>query len=324
MEKSRLSTAKAHDAKPEIIHKRLGTVVPFPAERLIWVRWRWREALLRWPGWLLWPGRVELEAGFANPPASARLRAYWWWLNGNVTKAAITRDLEEMKAKGLRRRAHLRRRRRGSRTATTRCRTARRSSRPSGANSTSTRCARRTGSGLEMSLNIQSGWNLGGPMVKAEDAAKKLTWSEARDRARRSSISRCRRRSPATGSTATCSWWRIGSRPSGRDAIRSGRHGQFRAAGAHAGTGVRRQAGHLLGVGGHEARRGADAEQPGVGAARASPKPVRGLGAERHRQVRLRPARLRAAGLRRRQDVPRREAPSRVGGRRSRRSLDGR
>ncbi len=33
--------------------------------------------------------------------------------------------------------------------------------------------------GLEMSLNIQSGWNLGGPMVKAEDAAKKLTWSEA-------------------------------------------------------------------------------------------------------------------------------------------------
>ena len=31
----------------------------------------------------------------------ARLRAYWWWLNGNVTKAAITRDLEEMKAKGF-------------------------------------------------------------------------------------------------------------------------------------------------------------------------------------------------------------------------------
>ena len=37
-----------------------------------------------------------LVQGFANPPNSARLRAYWWWLNGNVTKAAITRDLEEM------------------------------------------------------------------------------------------------------------------------------------------------------------------------------------------------------------------------------------
>ncbi|MCX6907528.1 MAG: glycosyl hydrolase, partial [Verrucomicrobia bacterium] len=34
--------------------------------------------------------------------------------------------------------------------------------------------------GLEMSLNIQSGWNLGGPMVTADDAAKKLVWSEAR------------------------------------------------------------------------------------------------------------------------------------------------
>ena len=34
--------------------------------------------------------------------------------------------------------------------------------------------------GLEMSLNILSGWNLGGPMVRAEDAAKKLVWSEVR------------------------------------------------------------------------------------------------------------------------------------------------
>ena len=34
--------------------------------------------------------------------------------------------------------------------------------------------------GLDMSLNIQSGWNLGGPMVTAEDAPKKLTWSELR------------------------------------------------------------------------------------------------------------------------------------------------
>ena len=31
-----------------------------------------------------------------------------------------------------------------------------------------------------MSLNIQSGWNLGGPVVKPDDAAKKLVWSEAR------------------------------------------------------------------------------------------------------------------------------------------------
>src|SRR5579859_5488916 len=44
---------------------------------------------------------TSLEAGWDNPPNEARLRAYWWWLNGNVTKSSITHDLEEMKAKGF-------------------------------------------------------------------------------------------------------------------------------------------------------------------------------------------------------------------------------
>jgi hypothetical protein len=120
----------------------------------------------------------ELAQGFANPPNTTRLRAYWWWLNGNVTKAAITRDLEEMKAKGF-----------------------------GGAIITDAGGAEQDGNdrvphgptfftpewrelykhalreadrlGLEISLNILSGWNLGGPMVKAEDAARKLAWSEA-------------------------------------------------------------------------------------------------------------------------------------------------
>ena len=119
----------------------------------------------------------ELESGFANPPTSARLRAYWWWLNGNVTQAAITRDLEEMKAKGF-----------------------------GGALICDAGGAEQDGNdpvphgptfftpewralykhtlreadrlGLEMSLNILSGWNLGGPVVKPDDAAKKLVWSE--------------------------------------------------------------------------------------------------------------------------------------------------
>ena len=42
----------------------------------------------------------ELKAGFANTPAEARLRCYWWWLNSMATKESITRDLEEMKDKG--------------------------------------------------------------------------------------------------------------------------------------------------------------------------------------------------------------------------------
>jgi hypothetical protein len=124
-------------------------------------------------------GAPTLEQGWNSPPQNARLRAYWWWLNGNVTKEAITRDLAEMKAKGF-----------------------------GGAVLVDAGGAEQDGNdrvphgptffsaewrelykhtlreadrlGLEISLNIQSGWNLGGPMVTPDDAAKKLVWSELR------------------------------------------------------------------------------------------------------------------------------------------------
>ncbi len=122
---------------------------------------------------------VDLDQGWVDPPLDARLRAYWWWLNGNVTKEAITRDLEEMKAKGF-----------GgalicdadgsSQDGNERA--------PHGPTFFSPewralykhtlREAARLG--LEMSLNIQSGWNLGGPTVPADDAPKKLVWTEQR------------------------------------------------------------------------------------------------------------------------------------------------
>ena len=44
---------------------------------------------------------IPLERGWERPPNEAKLRAYWWWLNGNVDRQAITRDLEEMAAKGF-------------------------------------------------------------------------------------------------------------------------------------------------------------------------------------------------------------------------------
>ena len=44
----------------------------------------------------------DLEAGFVNPPGSAGVNCFWWWLNSNVTKEAITRDLEEMGTGGIR------------------------------------------------------------------------------------------------------------------------------------------------------------------------------------------------------------------------------
>jgi hypothetical protein len=42
----------------------------------------------------------RLHAGFLEPPAAAKLRCYWWWLNGNTTEDTITRDLEGMKSHG--------------------------------------------------------------------------------------------------------------------------------------------------------------------------------------------------------------------------------
>ncbi|MBI5380508.1 MAG: glycosyl transferase family 2 [Opitutae bacterium] len=42
-----------------------------------------------------------LLAGFTRLPALAKPGCYWWWFNGLVSKAGITRDLEEFAAKGL-------------------------------------------------------------------------------------------------------------------------------------------------------------------------------------------------------------------------------
>lgn len=122
---------------------------------------------------------TTLEEDFASPPQDARLRAYWWWLNGNATKEAVTRDLEEMKAKGF-----------GGALICDADGSAQDGNEraPHGPTFFSPewrelfkhtlREADRLG--LEMSLNIQSGWNLGGPTVKPEDAPKKLVWTETR------------------------------------------------------------------------------------------------------------------------------------------------
>jgi hypothetical protein len=119
-----------------------------------------------------------LDEGWTNPPGSARVRAYWWWLNGNVTKASITRDLEGMKAQGF-----------GGAVLIDAGGASQEGNDPVPHGPTFftpawrelyrhalTEAARL---GLEMDLNIQSGWNLGGPGVTADDAAKKYVWSEA-------------------------------------------------------------------------------------------------------------------------------------------------
>ncbi len=117
-----------------------------------------------------------LRAGFANPPQAARLRCYWWWLNGNTDKPTITHDLEEMKAKGF-----------GGALLVDANGSDQTGNRPATEGPTFGSPAwvelyRHTLSeadrlGLEITLNITSGWNLGGPDVTPEQASKLLTWT---------------------------------------------------------------------------------------------------------------------------------------------------
>lgn len=119
----------------------------------------------------------DLRRGFSEPPREAGVRCWWWWLNSNVTKQAITRDLEEMKAKGFS----------GAMIfdAGTELRWGD-AQVPAGPLYGSTEWrqlykhalkeAKRLG--LTLGLSIQSGWNLGGPNVTPDFAAKQVVWSE--------------------------------------------------------------------------------------------------------------------------------------------------
>ncbi len=42
----------------------------------------------------------DLSKQFKAPPVEARLRCYWWWMNGYTTAETITRELTAMKSKG--------------------------------------------------------------------------------------------------------------------------------------------------------------------------------------------------------------------------------
>jgi hypothetical protein len=44
---------------------------------------------------------ADLSEGFRDPPLSARPAVYWAWLNGLTDRAQMTRELEELKAKGI-------------------------------------------------------------------------------------------------------------------------------------------------------------------------------------------------------------------------------
>ena len=116
----------------------------------------------------------RLEQAFARPPQAAQPWAYWWWLDSAASKEGITADLEAMKAKGISG-ALLFDAGEGGPDA------------PKGPLFLSPawrelyrhtlREADRVG--IEIGVNLCSGWNAGGTWVTPEHAAKKIVWSES-------------------------------------------------------------------------------------------------------------------------------------------------
>ncbi len=120
-----------------------------------------------------------LKENFKIPSSKSGVNCWWWWLNGNVNKAAITKDLEAMKSRNFQGAmifdagGH---NQRGNNDI------------PAGPLFGSDEWnelfvfamdeAKRLG--LEMGFNIQSGWNLGGPRVTPEYTAKQITYSETK------------------------------------------------------------------------------------------------------------------------------------------------
>lgn len=110
-------------------------------------------------------------SAFRNPPDSAKPRAYWWWLNGNVSKEGIRKDLEEMRRQGIG--GVLIFHAGGAKT-------------PTGPRFLSPEwhelfryALREAGRlGMEVMANVCDGWDAGGPWITPDGANKKLVYSE--------------------------------------------------------------------------------------------------------------------------------------------------
>jgi len=116
-----------------------------------------------------------LVDGFRDPPASARPRVWWHWLNGNITEDGITKDLEWMHRIGIG----------GVQTFDATLGTPQIVERrlpymtPPWKHAFAHALATADRLGLEFAIAASPGWSeTGGPWVAPRDAMKKLVWSE--------------------------------------------------------------------------------------------------------------------------------------------------
>lgn len=110
-----------------------------------------------------------LENTFLSPPDETRAGGYWWWFNGLVNKASITRDLEEFKDKGI-----------GNVLLVNSAGGLGGVPYPQGEKFLSSgwkalyRHALKEADrlGIEVGVNLSSGWCMGGPWIKPENAGR--------------------------------------------------------------------------------------------------------------------------------------------------------
>jgi hypothetical protein len=116
-----------------------------------------------------------LEDQFQNPPNSARPRVWWHWMNGNITKDGIAKDLAWMKRVGIG----------GLQNFDANLMTPQIVDKrliymtPEWKDAFAFTAKEADRQGLELAIAASPGWSeTGGPWVKPEDGLKKLVWSE--------------------------------------------------------------------------------------------------------------------------------------------------
>ncbi|MBA4090488.1 MAG: glycoside hydrolase [Sphingobium sp.] len=117
----------------------------------------------------------ELADGFRNPPQSARPRVWWHWMNGNVTKDGIDKDLDWMARMGIGGVQNF-----DASLMTPQIVKERLPYMTDGWKDAFRHAVRTADAkGLEFAIAASPGWSeTGGPWVKPQDAMKKLVWSE--------------------------------------------------------------------------------------------------------------------------------------------------
>ena len=118
---------------------------------------------------------TSLEAGFQNPPNSARPRVWWHWMNGNITRDGIAKDIEWMSRVGIG----------GLQNFDAQLMTPQIVEHrlvymtPEWKDAFRYAAQQADQHGLELAIASSPGWSeTGGPWVEPKDAMKKLVWSE--------------------------------------------------------------------------------------------------------------------------------------------------